>query len=147
MLTRKSADSSGMALPKDWVDEYQQIIDQAYSEQCKSKNSKIEVFGRLYQEELLIGFVLRGLQNSAQSPYSLLLSFDLDDPKQVVEIRKDSLDIGAQFIDQYFMNSEREYYPVWQKEEYKKKTFYYKITREDFILSIKADEILEKSSN
>jgi len=147
MLTRKPADSPGISIPADWIAEYQQIIDQAYASQYQQKNSKIEVFGRLYKEELLIGFTLKNQEESAQIPYGLLLSFDLDDPKQVTQIRKDSLDIGAQFIDQSFMSEEKEYFPIWQQEIYKKRTFHYRITREDFSLTIQADELLAKHSD
>ena len=124
MLARKPTDSNGTALPKEWLSECQEIIDQAYKDQNEQKNSRIEIFGRLFEAEILIGFIIRQLGEHSEAPYSLLLSFDYDNPKQVIEIRKESLDIGSHFLDHYFIAQEKEYSPVWQKETIKKRSFY-----------------------
>ena len=142
MLTRSLQETLGTPLPEEWLKEYQDIIDRTYLKLCEEKQVSVELFGRVYNTELLLGFTIRDNSPEKLAPYGLLLSFNVEKPEQIQEIKKDSLDLAAQFLDQFFFQNQREYIPNWSPEQYKKLNFFYKITREDFALSIQADELL-----
>jgi hypothetical protein len=145
MLTRTTQDASGSELPADWLAEYQNIIDHTYSKLCEERSTQIEIFGRLFPNELLLGFSIRDSSGEKSAPYSLLLSYDVEGPEQLKSIKKNSLDMAAHFLDLYFFQNEKEYIPSWVPETFNKLKFYYKITREDFLLTLKADELLAQS--
>ena len=142
MLARRTHNDIGQALPEEWISEYEQILTKTYADQCEDKNKKIEVFGHVYKNELLLGFSLIDQRDQSSAPYALLLSFEIDQVDQLKTIRKSAIDLAALFFDQYFFQKTQEYFPTWVKEEISKIEFYYKITRENFKLTLEADNLL-----
>jgi len=150
-------------LSSDWKEKMEGMVNDAFSVQKKLEDKSFEVFGLIYEKELLI--TLSYLKKSddpkeihkRELPHTLFLSVDYDQQKKnnKKQILTKLIDIGVTYFEHYFELQNQKAHisldelgPVtWQifsEDKKKAPPIYYRVGREDIQLSLMADLFLEK---
>lgn len=146
MLARKKTSLQGKNVPQDWVEGLSRLLNQNYKAQNKKAGRYFDVYGQIYQEELLLVVSWFSEKDQYEAPIACFLSCEpeqLSDENKVKETQKDYIDIVGLFFDEIFANDEwNEFEPIWQEVNYKNKTYFYKLSRENINLTLEANRLL-----
>jgi len=147
MFSRQDHESKAVLFPKDWADGLKQILLNIYGEQAIKSERTFEIFGFSYPSEVLLIISYVGL-DKFEAPVTLFLSSDLDDKTATDKIMNTMFDSAGVFFDSYFATEETEdeiwddYVLDWQDAEFGSDKIFYKVTRENVMLTMEADLLL-----
>ncbi|MBL7665270.1 MAG: hypothetical protein JNM93_09060 [Bacteriovoracaceae bacterium] len=146
MFSRKEHDiNEGIDIPAEWQEEIVIILNQTFEAECVAQNKSFDLYGKIYNDELLI--VASWVDNSDTSvlPVSCFLSVDITKETKTDKILDVLVDLAGAFFDEYFSNKDwDDFEPNWQETKHKKDVIYYKVTRENVALSLEAENILKE---
>jgi hypothetical protein len=147
MFSRLDHDTKAVLFPKDWADGLKQILLNIYGERCIKDEKSFEVFGFSYPNEVLLIISYVGL-DKFETPVTLFLSSDLTLKTASDKIMDTMFDSAGVFFDSYFAAEENEdeiwddYVLDWQDAEFGRDKIFYKVTRENVMLTMEANLIL-----
>ncbi len=147
MFSRLDHETKAVLFPKDWADGLKQILLNIYGERCIKDEKTFEVFGFSYPNEVLLIISYVGL-DKFESPVTLFLSSDLSLKTASDKIMDTMFDSAGVFFDSYFATEENEdeiwddYVLDWQDAEFGSDKIFYKVTRENVMLTMEANLIL-----
>lgn len=147
MFSRLDHDTKAVLFPKEWAEGLKQILLNIYGERCIKDERTFEVFGFSYPNEVLLIISYVGL-DKFESPVTLFLSSDLDLKTATDKIMNTMFDSAGVFFDSYFAKEETEdeiwddYVLDWQDAEFGSDKIFYKVTRENVMLTMEANLIL-----
>lgn len=148
MLGRKSSSLKGQPLPSEWSDTVKSLLNQTYAKECDAQVRTFDVYGQIYSEELLIiiGF---NPKEPVESATTCFLSCDASEFTSLEKLRITQaalIDVAGLFYDEIFATDEwSEWEPNWQEVEWKGKTYFYKLTRENVTLTLEANRLLKEA--
>ena len=144
MLARKIHDKEAVILSTEWKEGVIELLNTVYAHQCLSHQKQFEVFGFLYETELLVIVSFLDQKNLTKIPISCFISADIQPKQKTASILSHILDALGSFFDQLFAQKDWDpYSPTWEEFNFQKNTFYLKVTMENIALSIEADKILD----
>jgi hypothetical protein len=133
-------------IPQDWLDGLSLILNETYETQCKENERDFDVYGQIYDEELLIIVSWHHTKDEFAAPITCFLSAEpeqMSSDKKVKDVQKHFTDIIGLFFDEIFNDSEWDgFEPNWQEVKYKTETYFYKISRENITLTLEANKLL-----
>ena len=146
MLSRNNSSTDGSKMPKDWLDNLSDFLNENYRDSLIAKNLVFKTFGEIHNNEICLGISLLNPNHEKSIPTTLILSSDIaKGPNSENNINK-MIDFSGLIFDNYFLNNDTiEYQPNWTSEQFKNLTIFYKITRENIDLTIEANKMLNGS--
>lgn len=146
MIERKNHEKSGKELPRTWAVPFRKTLNDIYKEECKQHDREFEVFGLLFEDELLLAVSYTNMEKEQGAPVSCLLSSDIGGSEtQVDEILKELTDLASLVVDdviQDFSSDSLEYSARWLETEFRNHKYFYRISRENVLLTLAANQIL-----
>lgn len=146
MLARKKSSKNGTSIPQDWIEGLARLLNETYSSECKQNSRYFDVLGQIYSEELLLIVSYLSEKDEYLAPITCFLSCEpehIKEEKEVKETQQNFIDIIGLFFDEIFADQEwDEFEPSWQEVSYKKKAYFYKISRENVNLTLEANKLL-----
>jgi hypothetical protein len=147
MLARKAQQNPGKPLPGEWHQQMSELLHKVYRNECQKGGKKFEVYGFLYEDELLVAFSLLDASDPGIIPITCLFSMDVGPHSKMPQLLNQSITSAGHFFDSFFTSREwDDFVPSWQLKEDPKGDFYYRITRENIGLTILADKLLNEPS-
>lgn len=147
MFARKEKNTQGVNIPDEFKLQFETTLEQTFGMKKESEGQIFEVFGKIFEDELLLMVCLSDFEQRHLIPVSLFLSFELDEKSKKGPniILDEMVDLTGNFFDEYFATTEfNDWEPNWQVTEYNKKKYFFKVTRENVSLSLQADALLEQ---
>jgi hypothetical protein len=146
MFARKASSKDGKSVPKDWIESFSRLLNESYKKQCEEHSRYFDVYGQIYQEELVIVVSWLPDQDISIAPITCFLSCGPDqikNEKKVKETQSDFIDVVGLFFDEIFSSDEwSEFEPNWQELTYKQQNYFFKLSRENINLTLEADKLL-----
>jgi hypothetical protein len=146
ILARLPSSDKGTVIPPDWTEGLSRLLNEAYSKECKQKGRYFDVWGQIFDEELLVIVSYLSEKNEADSPIAVFLSCSpeqMSDEKKVKETQANYMDLAGLFYDEVFSQDEfMEFEPNWQEVTHNQQNYFYKISRENINLTLDANALL-----
>lgn len=144
MFSRKNQETEATLVPNQWLEDVLGLLHQTYK---KERGQRFfEAYGEIYSNELVLIVSLLPEQ-IGEASLSLYLSTDLTQKDLPLELLKSMLDLSGNFLDDYFQDDQwSEWEPNWQKTQYKKRDYFYKVTRENISLTLEAERLLKEDN-
>lgn len=145
MFSRKNYEiTEGVDLPVEWRENVAGLLNQNFQSECEVQKKSFDLFGKIYQDEVLVIVSWLDNEDFNQSPVTMFLSADIFNKKNTETAMEHLVEIAGLFFDEYFNTDDwSEFEPNWKQTSHKKNDYYYKITRENIALSLAADKILD----
>jgi len=144
MFSRKNEMEAGTALPKEWLEDCKGLLESVYKNQCDKQNHYFEVCGEIYKDELVFITSILDKDTVNAIPITMTLSISINEKTDNKAILNSMVDASGMVLDTIF-NSETDediYSINWSEMKFKKHELYYKITRENVLLTIEANKLL-----
>lgn len=148
-FSRLNENKAGTDLPKNWLENISLLINDTYPELSQLEKS-CQVWAELFDNELLIITSLRDIDTAA-APTTISISTDIEknSDKELKKILDKSVETIGMIVESYLDNLAQadqvfEYNQEWEQEKKNKFSFYYKVTREDIELTLKANQLLNQ---
>ncbi len=147
MLSRKEQSRPGRPLPEQWHGELREALANLYGDRAKGEGKAFQVHGFTYPDELFLAVSYSGPEGDSAAPTTYMASADLGDgeaakenPKTLFDVLIDSVGL---FFEAFFGHPREDFYRgTWCESEMRGHTFYYRVTRENVALTLRADELL-----
>ena len=144
MLSRKQHDLEGLVLPDEWTKEFTDLLNSIYKDECTRQGKSFFVLGYTYPEEVLMGISFMEEDDLNAIPVTLVVSADLKEGQKAKKLLDTLIDSVGVFFDSYFSNSESsDYNTNWSSETFKNVEIFYQVSRENILLTLKANELLK----
>ena len=144
MHSRKDQNQELIKLPNEWVTELGELLNSTYKDFCDKKNKSFLVLGHTYPDEIVLIISFLDEKSLGSIPITLILSADLDEKNKAENLLEVLVEFIGIFFDQVFSSEEWEdYNPNWEMEEIKDFKIYFTVSRENILLTIKANQILK----
>lgn len=144
MHSRKDQNQDLTKLPNNWLRDLGELLNSTYKDQCDKKNKSFLVLGHTYPDEVVLIVSFLDEKSLGSIPVTLILSADLDEKNKSDELLEVLVEFIGIFFDQVFSSEEwDDYNPNWEMEEIKDLKIYFTVSRENILLTIKANGILE----
>ncbi len=131
------------SLPAEWMDKFQKVLEEQYASDLSHTNRKFDLFTELYPNEVCLGLCLNSSKMPSSLPTTYIISADLSEKTEPLELVDRLVDSAEIFFDQFFANEDEvEYTVVWQEGELRGLKFFYMISRENLRLSQEASDLL-----
>ena len=147
MFARKITNARGRELQQEWIQQVQGVLDEAYDDLRQKEKRYIKAYGYIYEDEILLVICFRKGSEFEGSPISFFISVDYQRSQKDEKLLKGLLDFSGKLIDDTLqrLNSVTDVYSAhWEEHEYNKQKYYFKVSRENVELSLKADLILKE---
>jgi len=149
MLQRKPSNVAGQELPAEWIESVTELLNETYREQCNARGRRFEIHGQLFSSEILVIVGLNPVNDQSESSVSCFLSCDAHDmatADAVKTTQNNFVAIAGMFFDEVFADEDwNAWEPNWQEVEWKEKKYWYKMTRENVMLTLQADRLLKEA--
>lgn len=145
MLSRNNQETAPNFLPLEWQQKIETLLFEIYKAQCQKDSSGFQVHGITYPNEVFLSVSYVNLKSPTSTPYTLLVSCDLDDKTDPLKTMDNLVDSVGMLLDHFFQSDEREIETIWNEIEFQKKKVYFRTTRENISLTIEANRILEEN--
>lgn len=146
MIARLKNSKNGKNLPQDWAESLARLMNETYSTECKLNGRYFDIFGQIYQDELLLVVSYLSEKDEYIAPITLFLSSSPDqiaNVEKVTETQHNFIEVAGLFFDEIFANDDwNEFEPAWQEVTHKHQNYFYKISRENINATIEADKLL-----
>ncbi len=151
MLARKHHKTKGIPIPDEWTIKVSSLLNSVYSQDCKKLERRFEAFGQIFEDELVVIVALISTGDKAVMPVTCYLSTDINNQDDPNEKLGNLLDMAGVIFDNILAQKEwNDYETEWTehapKQGKKDLVFYYRVTREDVGLTIKANELLKEEN-
>jgi hypothetical protein len=147
MFSRKEQDVKANHFPSSWTESITTLLSNVYLQKKELSSKDFKVLGLIYPDELTLVVSLYNKDILHETPTTFIASSDLNDrdPKKLMSSLVNSIGI---FFDNVFSKTDwSDYSPNWQIAQLKDVEFYYKISRENVMLTLEAEEILNKAAS
>lgn len=146
MLARKSKSKSGKVIPQSWSEGLSRLLNESYKTECKKQGRYFDVYGQIYQEELLVICSWPSEKDQFTAPITVFLTCEaeqMNSEKRVKETQEHYVDLIGLFFDEIFSAEDWDNFePEWQEVTHKSQTYWYKITRENINATLEANKLL-----
>jgi len=146
MLARLKTSKNGKTLPQDWLEGLSRLMNETYKTECKQNSRYFDVYGQVYQEELLLIISYLSEKDEYLAPVTLFLSSDPDqiaNEEKVKETQNNFIDLVGLFFDEIFADADWNNFETnWQEVTHKNQNYWYKITRENINATLEANRLL-----
>lgn len=143
MFSRKEQETEGKFIPSEWQNDVQKLLEATFEKQLQSNPYFFDTYGKIYQDELLL-IVSLTPENAAAAAVSCFVSVDNPTEKTVKKFLDSMLNFAGDFFETYFQSSDwSDYSPRWLEVDYQGNNLFYKVTRENLSLTLKAEELLK----
>ncbi len=146
MLGRKPTSKNGTSIPSDWLESLARLLNEGYKDECKQHGRYFDVYGQIYDEELLLVVSWLSEKDEYLAPITCFLSCEpahIQNESKVKETQQNFIDVVGLFFDEIFSNEEwDEFEPNWQEVNYKHETYFFKLSRENINLTLEANRLL-----
>ena len=133
-------------LSLELVNFIQNLIQETFEENLKNKGLDLQVYGETYDNEIVLIFSLLNSKDSTANTISLFISDDISQESKIEEKIDFLINSSSDFFETICSSTEEElveiYSPRWQETKLSTNNFYYKISRENIILTIEANKLL-----
>src|SRR3990172_12110052 len=145
MHSRKNQNQELIKLPQDWLTNLGELLNSTYKDQCDKKNKSFLVLGHTFPNEFVLIVSFLDEKSLGSIPITLILSADLDEKNKSEELLEVLVEFIGMVFDQVFSQDEwDEYNALWELEEVKEFKIHYIISRENILLTLKAEELLRE---
>lgn len=146
MLSRKEQEKPGILFPEPWRKKVEDLLYSVYAEKCEAVGKAFQVHGITYPDELFLAVGLVELDHLENAAVTYIVSLDLKEGDKDYEKNIESLvDSMGVFFDTYFADLEwNDYVSNWTDATFQKLNFFYKVSRENIALTIKAEALLNQ---
>jgi|GEM_PF-5720890 len=135
-----------MPIPEEWLQRFHGALVETYAIDLTATKRKFSVFGEIYKDEVCLGLCLHSEEVESLVPVSYIVSAELNDKIQPLELLETLVDSSEFFFDQFFANeSTFEYEVDWKESEYRGQKFYYITSRENLALTKMANDLLSQN--
>lgn len=145
MISRKEHERLGIILPETWREKVESLLYNTYQEHCDADKKEFQVHAITWPDELLFTVSYLAPEKTEIIPVTYVMSLDLkegENPEKHLDTLVDSIGI---FFDSYFATADwSDYLANWDEAEYKKLKFFYRVSRENVALTIKAEQLLNQ---
>jgi hypothetical protein len=146
MLGRKATSKNGTSIPTDWLESLARLLNEGYKNECKQHARYFDVYGQIYDEELLLVVSWLSEKDEYLAPITCFLSCEpthIQNESKVKETQQNFIDVVGLLFDEIFSTEEwDEFEPNWQEVNYKHETYFFKLSRENINLTLEADRLL-----
>jgi len=147
MFARNNSSKNPESFPADWIEAFSRLLNSTYKSDCTKNKRYFDVFGQIHPEELLVVISYLSELDESITPVTLFLSCDkdqMDTEEKVKKTQKNFIDLAGLFFDEVLSKGEEaiDFEPTWQEVKHNNETYFYKLTRENIALSLKANELL-----
>jgi len=146
MFARKASSKNGKSIPQDWLLSLTILLNETYQNECEKQERTFDVYGQIYQDELLLAVSWLSEKDEYIAPITCFLSCEPDqmnDDKKVKSTQQNFIDVVGIFFDQIFAtDSWYEFEPTWQEVNYKQENYFFKLSRENIKLTLEANKLL-----
>lgn len=148
MLSRKNQPDTYTELPVEWCQNLKKTLEEIYQSQCDNLNKRFDIYTELYSDELVIATSLTDQNDQNIIPVTYLISCDLSPNQDYDKFLSQLVDQIGEFFEYYFNSKDwDEYQSSWQESSVDKTKFFYKISRENIIMSKLADQLINIRKN
>jgi hypothetical protein len=121
-------------------------LNETYRVETKQSGRYFDVYGQIFEEELLMIVSYLSEKDEYELPMTLFLSSDRNrdmNEEKIQDTQKNLIEIVGLFFDEIFSDSEwNGFEPNWQEVTHKKENYFYKISRENINLTLEASRLL-----
>lgn len=146
MLARNKNSRGGKPIPQDWSEGLARLMNESYKTECKTQERYFDVYGQIYEGELLVITSWLSEKDEYVAPIALFLSCEPDQmnsEKKVKETQENFIDLIGLFFDEIFSSEDwNNFEPNWQEVTHKHQNYWYKITRENVNATLEANKLL-----
>lgn len=147
MFTRNNSSKNPQSFPLEWIEAFSRLLNSTYKSDCTKNKRYFDVFGQIHSEELLVVISYLSELDESISPVTLFLSCNkhqMDSEEKVKETQKNFINLAGLFFDEVLSKEDEsiDFEPTWQEVKHNNETYFYKLTRENISLSLKANELL-----
>lgn len=149
MFSRKNSEKMGTTVPEEWKEEFVAVLTETFQKNIPSEWHKFDAFGEIHNDEIVIVSCLYDSKHLNAVPVSCFISVDVDDKmkKDPKKVLSNMMDLTGLFFEEYFEDKDfSDFEPNWQDTEFKKQKYFFKITRENILLSIEAEKLLNDAN-
>lgn len=133
-------------IPPAILESIKTLIVDSFQEGLKKQGLTLDVFGELYDNEIVLIFSLEKGTESNVKTISLFISKDIETTEKLEKTVDHLVSSSSDFFEMITEKSAEDlfeiYSPRWQKSELENQNFYYKISRENINLTIEANKLL-----
>ncbi|MDA9793160.1 hypothetical protein N9B72_01120 [Bacteriovoracaceae bacterium] len=145
MFSRKYPNDSGIAVPAEWKEDFIAVLSETFKDHLPSQFHLFDAYGEIHQDEIVIVSCLYDSKNLNNIPITCFISVDLDEKmkKEPKKVLNNMTDLSGLFFEECLKDSEfTDFEPNWQDTKFKNQKYFFKITRENILLSIEASKLL-----
>jgi len=146
MFARKASSKIGKSIPQDWLEGLGRLLNDTYANECKEHDRYFDVYGQIYQQELLLAVTWLAEKDEYVAPITCFLSCEpeqMNDESKVKSTQQNFIDVVGIFFDEIFATTEwDEFEPNWQEVNYKHENYFFKLSRENINLTLEANKLL-----
>ena len=146
MFARKTSSKNGKSIPQDWLVSFGILLNETYQSECEKHARTFDVYGQIYDEELLIVVSWISEKDEYIAPITCFLSCEpeqMKDGTKVKTTQMNFIDVVGIFFDEIFAADEwNEFEPNWQEVNYKQENYFFKLSRENVNLTLEANKLL-----
>jgi hypothetical protein len=146
MFARKTSSKNGKSIPQDWLVSFGILLNETYQSECEKHARTFDVYGQIYDEELLIVVSWISEKDEYIAPITCFLSCEPEQMKDTTKVKTTQMnfiDVVGIFFDEIFAADEwNEFEPNWQEVNYKQENYFFKLSRENVNLTLEANKLL-----
>lgn len=146
MLARKKTSRNGKSIPQEWLESLNRLLNETYKSECKQKGRYFDLYGQVFQEELLLVVSYLSEKDEYLAPISLFLSSDpeqIANEDKVKETQHNFIELVGLFFDEVLSDDDWDNFePLWQEVSHKNQNYFYKLTRENINATLEANRLL-----
>ncbi len=144
MVPRKQHDVEGILLPDEWTKEFTDLLNSIYKDESNKLGKSFFILGFTYPSEVILAISFMDEKDINALPVTLVVSADLKEGQQAKKLLDTLIDSVGVFFDSYFAGSEgSDYHTTWTSETFKNIEVFYQVSRENILLTLKANELLK----
>lgn len=145
MLTRLDHPTEGQSFSTELCEEISEILSFVYAERASAINRAIEVYGTIYDTEVILAVSLIDPHNEHEIPVTYQASVEIEKETKYEKVLDAIVDSAGLFLESYFNDAEwDDYNGNWTEVEVKGITIHFISTRENIKLSQIADNLLRE---
>jgi hypothetical protein len=146
-FSRKNENSTGTPLPSNWIENISLLLNESYPE-ITNNDLTTQVWAEVFDTEILTIVSLLGNQQTPPTTFLISADIEKNSDKQLKKSLDKSIEIVGMMIEAYLHSLTHEqlyeYTHQWTEDKKSKFTFFYRTTREDISLTLKANKLLEE---
>lgn len=145
MLSRLDHEEEGQNFSTTLCEEIGEILSFVYAEKANEKQRSIEVYGTIYDTEVVLAVSLISPQDELVTPVTYFASVELEKAGKYEKVLDAIVDSAGLFLEQFFNEEEwDDFNGNWTEIEVKGVKINFLTSRENIKLTMMADELLKE---